>query len=93
MWTIDGIIMRNVQTAPYSWGLTYIGSESYPGFETEVGFPIQISGYTCSGILHFRNNRQNYTATLGLSRHAHGFLNADQYKNTKYKTYYVKEID
>lgn len=94
--TVNGIILQTM-SVKYNGG-TVMGSITTRnftwenGWETTPGFPVQITGYTFGGTVTLGTSAEN-VVTYGTYRYAHAFLSEEQYKNTKYKTYYVKEIN
>lgn len=94
--TVNGIIMQQMDVF-YGQASSFVNLgtrrvDAYPNFETTPGWPVQITGYTFGGVITLGTPYQD-VVSYGTYRYAHAFLSEDQYKNTKYKTYYVKEIN
>ena len=94
--TVNGIIMQQMDVF-YGQASSFVNLgtrrvDAYPNFETIPGWPVQITGYTFGGVITLGTPYQD-VVSYGTYRYAHAFLSEDQYKNTKYKTYYVKEIN
>lgn len=94
--TVNGIIMQQMDVF-YGQASSFVNLgtrrvDAYPNFETTPGWPVQITGYTFGGVITLGTTHQD-VVSYGTYRYAHAFLSEDQYKNTKYKTYYVKEIN
>lgn len=93
-WNVNSGILSSVSTAGN--GEFKIGSVGpWPGYQMDMHFPIQIIGPSSGGTLQFckYNMQTSPKFQLGMIRNNTGYLSATVYKNTKYKTYYVKEIN
>lgn len=66
------------------------------GFQGNLHWPIQMIGPSCNGVLsaHKYNASDQYLIQIPITRYVnHTHLSESPYKNIKYKTYYVKEIN
>ena len=75
---------------------TYSCENYGTGYQGNLHFPIQMIGPSCNGLLstHKYNASDNNLIQIPMTRYEnHTHLSESPYKNIKYKTYYVKEIN
>lgn len=92
-WVTNGDILSGLSTT-YGGNFTIETISDWGSFEYNSHFPIQTTGPSTCGTYTFKRN-VNHSAkiTLPIVRYRTEHLSNTAYKNTKYKTYYVKEIN